>query len=117
MRPRLGTNRFGGISIEYLNTDQKSGEYGVTDTYGGKLTENIVQAIARDLLAHTMLKVDDIYIPIVMHVHDELIAEVPKESADYCFKKILDIMAEPVDWAPGLLLKGDGYITDFYKKD
>ena len=117
MRPRLGVNRFGGVSIEYLNTDQKSKEYGVAETYGGKLVENIVQATARDLLAHSMLKVRAIGLPIVMHVHDELIAEVYKTTAATDFKAIIDIMAEPVPWAPGLILKGDGYMTDFYKKD
>ena len=86
-------------------------------TYGPKLLENITQAIARDCLRDAMLSVSLRYPDIVMHIHDEMVVEVPKKDAEIALKDILGIMAQPVPWAPGLKLKGDGYITDYYKKD
>lgn len=89
------------------------------ETWGGKLVENIVQATARDCLAETMKRVDAAGYDIVMHVHDELICDVPEKTdgnrAD--LERILGIMKEPIPWADGLPLKGDGYVTEFYRKD
>lgn len=84
-------------------------------TWGGKLTENLVQATARDCLAEAMLKLDASGYKIVMHVHDEVILEMPygKGSLD----EASAIMGEPISWAPGLLLRADGYETEYYKKD
>ena len=78
--------------------------------------ENIVQAVARDCLAETIKRVTAAGYRIVMHVHDEIIVDVPKGNEE-ALKQITDIMAEPISWAPGLPLRGDGYETDFYKKD
>ena len=78
---------------------------------------NCVQAIARDCLAETLLRVEAAGIRTVFHVHDEIIAEAPTEYADMCLQRALEIMAEPIPWAPGLLLKGDGFTCQFYKKD
>ena len=77
-------------------------------------SENIVQAVARDCLAVAMLRVESLGFKIVMHVHDEMIVDVPKE---FCPKAIDDIMKQPIEWAKGLPLKGDTYETVFYKKD
>lgn len=115
-KPSLTTNRFGSESFQYWGMDQTTKQWVKIESYGGKLTENIVQAIARDLLCYVMLRVNKLY-PIVMHVHDELIAEVDENTAEQDLLKIYDIMAEPITWANGLPTKGDGFITKFYKKD
>ena len=85
-------------------------------TWGGKLTENLIQATARDCLAEAMLKLDKAGYKIVMHVHDEVILEAPYSSSQ-SLKEASDIMGEAISWAPGLLLRADGYETEFYKKD
>lgn len=105
-----------GESITYAGVEQDSKRWGRLETWGGKLVENIVQATARDCLAETMKKVSEAGYRIVMHVHDEIIADVPKQDTD-ALKKITDLMAEEISWAPGLPLRGDGYETPFYKKD
>lgn len=87
------------------------------DTFGGKLTENITQAVARDCLAHAMTLVDQAGFPIVFHVHDEIIAEIPFGTAAFDLVRIEGMFAVPPDWAPTLPLKGAGYLTDYYKKD
>lgn len=106
----------GKESIVYMGTNQTTKQWEETETYGGKLVENIVQATARDCLAVAMRSVTDRGYKIVMHVHDEIIVDVPIED-----KKAPEIinscMAYPIDWAPGLPLKGDGYETPFYMKD
>ena len=84
------------------------------ETWGGKLVENIVQACARDCLAVALLRLDEAGYNIVFHVHDEIIAEAPEGSR---WQDMADIMGQPIDWAPGLLLRGDGYETPFYMKD
>ena len=107
-------NRYGKPSLRYRGVDQKTNKWAWLDTHGGKLTENIVQAVARDCLAHVMLQLDAVGIPVVFHVHDEVICEVPSEDylsrIEYCF-------AHGPEWAEGLPLKGAGYITDYYRKD
>lgn len=104
-------------AIRYKGTRQETKSWGWVDTYGGKLVENIIQAIARDLLADSMLRMDDAGYKIVMHVHDEAVAEVPIRNADKDLKIIEGIMGTPIPWAPGLPLDADGYVTPFYKKD
>lgn len=106
-----------GESICYYGVNQETKQWVLLDTYGGKLTENIVQAIARDILGVAMLRLTEKGFPIVMHVHDENIAEVPVENAKAMLKIMCDTMAEEVPWAKGLSLRADGYITPFYKKD
>ena len=76
-----------------------------------------MQAIARDLLAYSMQQLDKQNFNIVMHVHDEVVAEVNKFEEKEKLQEMCDIMGEEVPWAVGLPLKADGYITDFYKKD
>ena len=105
-----------GRRIYYMGVNQETKQWGEAETYGGKLVENVVQATARDCLAEAMTRVSDMGYHIVMHVHDEMIVDVPKEDTD-ALKKINAAMGQPIEWAPGLPLKGDGYECDFYKKD
>ena len=105
-----------GESITYAGVEQSTKRWGRLETWGGKLVENIVQAVARDCLAVTIKRVSERGYRIVMHVHDEIIVDAPKEDKN-ALEIITGIMKRPVEWAPGLPLKGDGYETDFYKKD
>ncbi|MBW8383977.1 MAG: DNA polymerase [Youngiibacter sp.] len=114
VNPHLGTNRFGKSSICYWGMDQTSKKWCVQETYGGKLVENIVQATARDCLALAIARIETKGYPIVMHVHDEIIIDAP---AGTDLDAVNDIMGEPIGWAPGLLLRGDGFETSYYKKD
>lgn len=109
-------NRKGMDQIHYAGVESNSKRWGRLETYGGKLTENIVQAVARDCLAEAMMRVDKAGYKIAMHIHDEIVCDVPiddKEAPD----KITEIMSKDIDWAPGLPLKGDTFETAFYKKD
>lgn len=115
LKPRLGINRFGGISIIYKGQNQKTNKWEDLETYGGKLTENIVQAIARDLLAEAMLNVDDAGYSIVAHIHDEVIVEVAKDIE--CMEHISVLMTVVPRWGEGLPLKVKGFETQYYKKD
>lgn len=111
VKPRLGENRYGGTSITYqgLTTDRK---WGQLETYGGKLVENIVQAIARDLLVHAMHQVTQAGFRIVMHVHDEVIIDHPTANID----DVCGLMSAVPVWAESLPLEADGYECAFYRK-
>ena len=113
---KIEINAKGMESITYAGVEQTSKKWGRLETWGGKLVENIVQATARDCLAVAMIRVEDAGYHIVMHVHDEMIVDVPKDDIN-ALNTINGFMAQPIDWAPGLPLKGDGYETPFYKKD
>lgn len=113
---RIEENAKGRDAITYAGVNQETKAWGRNETWGGKLVENIVQAVARDCLAETISQVSAAGYKVVMHVHDEIIVDVPRERAD-ALKEITDIMARQISWAPGLPLKGDGYETDYYKKD
>ena len=114
-KPEIGVNKFGGESITYGGLD--AGKWGRLETYGPKLVENIVQATARDCLRDAMYWVSKKHPDIVMHVHDEMIVEVEKDKAEEALTFMQGIMSTPLPWAPGLLLRGDGYLTDYYRKD
>jgi DNA polymerase len=114
LRPKLQQGQFGEM-ICYEGMDQTTKKWKTLDTYGGKLTENAVQAIARDLLAHSMLELDATGYNIVCHVHDEVICEMPFGKGSV--EEISQIMARPVLWAKDLPLKADAYETIYYKKD
>jgi DNA polymerase len=101
-------------SVVFMGQNQTTRKWEKTETWGGKLVENIVQAFARDCLAVALLRLDEAGYNIVFHVHDEIIAEAPEGSR---WQDMADIMGLPIDWAPGLLLRGDGYETKFYMKD
>lgn len=106
--------RLEGGEIVFMGQNQTTRKWEKTDTWGGKLVENIVQAFARDCLAVALLRLDEAGYAITFHVHDEIIAEAPDGSR---WEDMADIMGQPIDWAPGLLLRGDGYNTKFYMKD
>ena len=114
VKPRIQTNRFGGDGLTYEGVGEGK-KWTRIETFGGKLTENIVQATARDLLAEAMLRLRDAGLEIVMHVHDEAVLEVPigHSSVD----EVCALMAEAPAWADGLPLRADGYECEFYKKD
>lgn len=109
--------RFDGRELTYMGMNQTTRKWERTKTWGGKLTENLIQAIARDCLAVSMSKIQKAGYHIVMHVHDEVIVEVPSEDAESHLKRIENLMGEPIDWAPGLLLTADGFNSPYYRKD
>lgn len=86
------------------------------DTYGGRLTENVTQAIARDVLAEAMARLEAEGYPIVAHVHDEVVVEVPREDAEESLGEINALMAEAPAWATGLPLNAEGYVCENYRK-
>ena len=105
-----------GPRISYMTQNQTTRKWERTETYGGKLTENIIQSVARDCLAEKMTALTDMGYKIVFHVHDEMILDVPR--SDQKAAEIVDrVMSEPIDWAPGLPLKGGTYECDFYRQD
>jgi len=115
VKPFLAPNQWEKPALFYQGMDQKTGKWGVQQTYGGKLVENIVQAIARDCLAVAIDRLAQEGYEVVMSVHDEVIIDCPVEQAD--LERINAIMGASIEWAPGLLLNAEGYITNYYKKD
>ena len=115
-RPKIEIEpEFDRDGLTYEGAEQTTGKWARLRTYGGKLVENIVQAIARDCLAVAMTRLEAAGYQIVMHIHDEVVIECPADACD--LDNVCRIMGRPIDWAPGLLLTADGYITDYYKKD
>lgn len=108
--------RSGRESIVYMGVNQETKKWGETETWGGKIAENITQAVARDCLAEAMQRVTAAGYNIVMHVHDEMIVDVPTKDKEAA-KKITELMSIAPEWAEGLPLKGETYETPFYKKD
>ena len=113
VKPRMAVNRFGrdGLTYEGISENKK---WSRIETYGPKLVENIVQGTARDLLAEAMLRVEKKGYPIVMHCHDEIIAEVPEDIGSV--EEMCEVMAVQPEWAEGLPLRADGYSCSFYQK-
>ncbi len=118
VKPFLSPNQWGNDSLHYYGMDQQTKKWTVVDTYGGKLVENIVQATARDCLTVAMQRLEAAGLPIVMHVHDEVILDQWQATDNETMLEVAcAIMGEPIPWAPGLLLKADGFTTGFYKKE
>ena len=113
VKPRMAVNKFGrdGLTYEGISENKK---WSRIETYGPKLVENIVQGTARDLLAEAMLRVEEKGYPIVMHCHDEIIAEVPEGTGSV--DEMCEVMAVQPEWAVGLPLRADGYECSFYQK-
>lgn len=107
-------HKFNKPTVTFMGTEQGS-NWGRIETYGPKLVENIVQATARDCLAEAMLRLDAAGYKIVMHVHDEIVLEMPEGQGSV--EEVCEIMGQPLRWAPGLPLPADGFETEFYKKD
>lgn len=113
--PTIAENTFGKSAVHYMGQDGNSKKWGQLSTYGGKLTENVVQAIARDCLAVTLDRLSRAGYQTVMHIHDEAVVDCPAECAD--LEKLCSIMRQPMPWAPDLLLNADGFVGDYYKKE
>ena len=113
LSPRFVTNRFGSRGIGYLAASA-GGKMELQETFGGKIAENCTQAIARDLLAHAMLNLEAAGYPIVFHVHDEAVMEVPIGQGSV--EEACRVMAIPPDWARDLPLRADGDELTYYKK-
>ena len=111
VKPRLGRNSFGSVSVQYQGVNAAK-KWDDIESYGPKFVENIVQGISRDLLCSAMLRLRDRR--IVAHVHDELIIEADPEDS---VEDVCRIMAEPPIWADGLILRADGYTCEQYRKD
>lgn len=108
---------FGNDKIMYNGVNQMAKRWETSETYGGKLTENVVQAIARDCLADAMLRLDAAGLKIIMSVHDEVVIEVPADESADRLHQVNEIMSQEIKWAVGLPLKADSYLTYYYKKD
>ncbi len=110
-----GAGRYSKIKYKGMHQERKI--WCELDTYGGKLVENIVQAIARDCLARAMLSLDSAKYEIVFHIHDEVVIEVDKDKAKSEYELIRGIMCMPIPWAKGLILNAEGFTNDYYMKD
>ena len=100
--------------IEYEGTNQTTKKWGKIRTYGGKLTENVVQAIARDILGIVILRAREAGLPVVFHIHDEIVVEA---TPDQTLEQVEALFSKPIDWCRDLPLKGAGYTTPYYLKD
>lgn len=113
-KPYIGLNQFGGESSYFYAQNQTTKKWEESSTFGGKLVENIVQGIARDCLCETLDRITSKGYRIVFHVHDEVIVDA---GMDLTVEELCSIMAEPIPWAKGLILKGAGFSGQFYQKD
>ena len=118
INPQIAQNRWGAPSISYYGVDQTSKKWKPIETYGGKLVENCVQAIARDCLAEAIEHLEAAGFPIVFHVHDEVVIDIaPFADEKTMLNKVKEIMAAPIPWAQELPLNADGWVGTFFKKD
>ena len=116
--PQIGVNQWGNPSISYMGMDQTTKKWKRIETYGGKLVENCVQAIARDCLAQAIEHLEAAGLPVIFHIHDEVVIDIrPFADNEAMLAKTVEIMSRPVPWAPGLPLGADGWVGKFFKKD
>lgn len=116
--PQIGVNQWGNPSISYMGMDQTTKKWKRIETYGGKLVENCVQAIARDCLAQAIEHLEAAGLPVIFHIHDEVVIDIrPFANDEEMLAKTVEIMSRPVPWAPGLPLGADGWVGKFFKKD
>ena len=115
-KPEIRQNDLGRDAIHFRGVDQKTKKWGMISTYGGKLTENIVQAVARDLLANSLMNLYRAGFVIDFHIHDEVILEVPEDSGR-TLEEAISCMCLLPGWAAGLPLDADGFESYYYKKD
>lgn len=113
-KPFLQVNDRGREALHYHGVNQDTKKWEIIPTYGGKLTENIIQAIARDCLAESLTRIHAQGYQTVMHIHDEVVIDAPATTD---LDGICKLMGQPISWAPGLLLKAEGFSTNFYKKE
>ena len=114
-KPYMGVNKFGQPSLGYWGMNQKTKKWEQLETYGGKLVENITQAVARDCLAEAISRLEDAGYPVVFHIHDEVVIDAGEGKAD--LDDVIRIMSQPPVWAAGLPLNADGWVNEFFKKD
>lgn len=114
-QPAITTNRFGRPSISYMGQNQTTKKWERIETYGGKLAENIVQAVARDCLAESITRLEDAGYPVVFHIHDEIVVDA--HTVNHNLSEMETLMAIVPAWAPGLPLNADGWVNEFFKKD
>ena len=113
--PHLAVNAFDRQALHYRT--QVGANWGTNSTYGGKLTENITQAVARDCLAAAITRLADVGYRIVMHVHDEVVIEIDETDSEETLAEVNAFMSDPLPWAPGLHLTAAGFISKYYMKD
>lgn len=114
-KPELGMNRWDRPSILYRGVNQTTKQWTQLETYGGKLVENVVQAIARDCLAIAIGHLEAAGFHVVFHVHDEVVIDCPVEKAD--LDAVVRLMTQPIPWAKDLPLNADGWVGDYFRKD
>ena len=114
INPKLGVNQWNKPSIVYMGVNDKN-KWGEIETYGGKLVENIVQAIARDCLACAIERLESAGYPVVFHIHDEVVIDIPADRAD--LDTVVRIMSAPIPWVADLPLNADGWTGLFFRKD
>jgi len=116
--PEIGVNRWGNPSVSYMGQNQTTKRWEKVETYGGKLVENIVQAIARDCLAIAIENLEAQGLHVVFHIHDEVVIDTPAwADEDTMLDTVTKIMTKPIPWAQALPLNADGWVDKFFKKD
>lgn len=116
--PEIGVNRWGNPSVSYTGQNQTTKRWEKVETYGGKLVENIVQAIARDCLAIAIENLEAQGLHVVFHIHDEVVIDTPAwADEDTMLETVTKIMTKPIPWAQMLPLNADGWVDKFFKKD
>ena len=116
--PEIGVNRWGNPSVSYMGQNQTTKRWERVETYGGKLVENIVQAIARDCLAIAIENLDAQGLHVVFHIHDEVVIDTPAwADEDTMLETVTKIMTKPIPWAQMLPLNADGWVDKYFKKD
>lgn len=116
--PEIGVNRWGNPSVSYMGQNQTTKRWERVETYGGKLVENIVQAIARDCLAIAIENLESQGLHVVFHIHDEVVIDTPAwADEDTMLDTVTKIMTKPIPWAQALPLNADGWVDKFFKKD
>ena len=116
--PEIGVNRWGNPSVSYMGQNQTTKRWERVETYGGKLVENIVQAIARDCLAIAIENLEAQGLHVVFHIHDEVVIDTPAwADEDTMLDTVTKIMTKPIPWAQMLPLNADGWVDKFFKKD
>lgn len=113
MDPALSTDEH-GEGITFMGVDTYTKKWSRQKTFGGKLCENVVSAISRDIMTNAMLNLEDAGYDVVMTVHDEIISEVPKDFGSV--EEFIEIMTQPIGWAPGCAIGAEGWRADRYKK-
>ena len=116
VKPKIGQNRFGGEAVTYEGVGI-SKKWDRIESYGSKFVENIVQGIARDCLASALVKIYAAGYDTAMHIHDEVVLDVP-DATEEDLTQVIKLMEQPLPWAPGLLLRADGFVTAaYYRKE